>query len=60
MYLTNHVIRAYEATKLYRDLKLRGAIMKNKELILLPQEQIYNKVSNTPKTKFTLINVILD
>jgi len=37
--------RAYETTKLYRDLKLRGAIMKNKELILLPQEQIYNKIN---------------
>lgn len=37
--------RAYETTKLYRDLKLRGAIIKNKELILLPQEQIYNKIN---------------
>eukprot|EP01112_Ceratiomyxa_fruticulosa_P009754 TRINITY_DN2556_c0_g2_i3.p1 TRINITY_DN2556_c0_g2~~TRINITY_DN2556_c0_g2_i3.p1 ORF type:complete len:235 (+),score=20.31 TRINITY_DN2556_c0_g2_i3:263-967(+) len=39
------VHRAYETSKLYRDLKLRGAITRNKELILLPQEQIYNKVN---------------
>jgi hypothetical protein len=25
-------------------LKLRGAIIKDKELILLPNEQVYNKV----------------
>ena len=37
--------RAYETTKLYRDLKLRGAIIKDKQLTLLPQEQVYNKVN---------------
>ncbi len=36
--------RAYETSRLYRDLKLRGAIIKDKELILLPNEQVYNKV----------------
>ena len=39
------VYRAYETTKLYRDLKLRGAIIKDKQLTLLPQEQVYNKVT---------------
>jgi Bardet-Biedl syndrome 5 protein len=38
------VFRAYETTKLYRDLKLRGAIIKDKSLILLPNEQVYNKI----------------
>lgn len=38
------VYRAYDTTKLYRDLKLRGAIIKDKQLILLPHEQIYSKV----------------
>jgi len=38
------VCRAYETTKLYRDLKLRGAIIKDKQLILLPHEQVYSKV----------------
>lgn len=38
------VFRAYETTKLYRDLKLRGAIIKDKQLILLPHEQVYSKV----------------
>ena len=36
-------VRSYETTKLYRDLKLRGAIIQEKELILLPQETIYNR-----------------
>lgn len=39
--------RAYETTKLYRDLKLRGAIIKDKQLILLPNEQVYNKVCSS-------------
>ena len=39
------VFRAYETSKLYRDLKLRGAIMKDKELILLPDEQILDKIN---------------
>jgi Bardet-Biedl syndrome 5 protein len=37
------VVRSYETTKLYRDLKLRGAIIQDKELILLPHETIYNR-----------------
>ena len=39
------VYRAYDTSRLYRDLKLRGAIIKNKALVLLPSEQMYNKVS---------------
>lgn len=38
------VYRSYETTKLYRDLKLRGAIIKDRGLILLPDEDVYNKV----------------
>lgn len=38
------VYRSYETTKLYRDLKLRGAIIKEKSLIMLPDEDIINKV----------------
>ena len=38
------VYRAYDTSRLYRDLKLRGAIIRNKSLILLPNEQMYNKV----------------
>lgn len=37
------VIRSYETTKLYRDLKLRGAIVQDSELILLPKEQVFSK-----------------
>lgn len=39
------VYRSYETTKLYRDLKLRGAIIKDKQLILLPNEQICNTIN---------------
>lgn len=39
------VMKAYETSKLYRELKLRGSILKDGELLLLPQEQIYTKVS---------------
>ena len=38
------VYRAYDTSRLFRDLKLRGAIIKDKALILLPNEQLYNKV----------------
>jgi len=39
------VYRAYDTSRLYRDLKLRGAIIKDKSLVLLPQEQMYNRVA---------------
>merc|ERR1719161_514695 len=38
------VFKSYESTKLYRDLKLRGAIIRDKELVMLPNEQIYDKI----------------
>ncbi len=38
------VYKSYESTKLYRDLKLRGAIVRDKSITLLPQEQMFNKV----------------
>jgi Bardet-Biedl syndrome 5 protein len=34
------LFRSYESTRLYRDLKLRGAVIKNKELDLLRHEQV--------------------
>ncbi|CAD5110720.1 DgyrCDS92 [Dimorphilus gyrociliatus] len=39
------VHRAYETSKLYRDLKLRGPLIDNKTLRLLPQEQVYSKIN---------------
>jgi len=38
-------LRSYESTKLFRDFKIRGAIIQDKELIPLPSEQIYHKYS---------------
>ena len=38
------VLRAYETSKLYRDLKLRGSIIRDNQLLLLPLEKVYNKI----------------
>jgi Bardet-Biedl syndrome 5 protein len=38
------VFKSYETTKLYRDLKLRGAIIRDKELVILPHEQVYETI----------------
>jgi len=38
-------LRSYDSTKLFRDFKIRGAIIQDKELILLPSEQVYHKYS---------------
>mmetsp|Transcript_8063 Transcript_8063/g.23100 ORF Transcript_8063/g.23100 Transcript_8063/m.23100 type:complete len:371 (-) Transcript_8063:344-1456(-) len=37
--------RMYDMSRLYRDLKLRGNIIHDKELKLLPMEELYTKVS---------------
>jgi len=39
------VYRAYDTSRLFRDLKLRGAIIKDKGLIMLPNEQLYNRIN---------------
>nr|CAB3225175.1 COS41.4 [Phallusia mammillata] len=39
------IFKAYDSSKLYRDLKLRGALIQNKQLKLLPQEELYDKVN---------------
>ncbi|TRY92807.1 hypothetical protein DNTS_024874 [Danionella cerebrum] len=41
----NNGDRAYETSKMYRDLKLRGALIQNKQLRLLPQEQVYDRIN---------------
>lgn len=38
-------VRAYETSKMYRDLKLRAALIQNKQLRLLPREQVYDKIN---------------
>ncbi|KRT80859.1 hypothetical protein AMK59_5424, partial [Oryctes borbonicus] len=35
------VHKAYASSKLYRELKLRGAMLHNKQLKILPLEQVY-------------------
>eukprot|EP00878_Enallax_costatus_P012631 GHUV01013194.1.p1 GENE.GHUV01013194.1~~GHUV01013194.1.p1 ORF type:complete len:293 (+),score=89.64 GHUV01013194.1:2555-3433(+) len=39
------VVAAYEASRLYRELRLRGAVLADKELKLLPREAAYSKVN---------------
>ncbi|GIY29056.1 bardet-Biedl syndrome 5 protein homolog [Caerostris darwini] len=39
------VYKAYNSSKWYRELKLRGSVVSSKQLKVLPQEQIYNKVN---------------
>jgi Bardet-Biedl syndrome 5 protein len=39
--------RSYETSKLYREIKLRGAIVESKSLKLLPLEQLYEKINGT-------------
>ncbi|XP_034069360.1 Bardet-Biedl syndrome 5 protein homolog [Gymnodraco acuticeps] len=39
------VHRAYETSKMFRDLKLRAALIQNKQLRLLPREQVYDKIN---------------
>nr|XP_013117706.1 unnamed protein product [Stomoxys calcitrans] len=39
------IYNLYQRTYLYRDLKLRGAILQSGQLIILPQEQVINKVN---------------
>ena len=37
--------RAYSSSKMYRELKLRGALLRDKQLKVLPQEAIINTVN---------------
>ncbi|XP_059962918.1 Bardet-Biedl syndrome 5 protein isoform X2 [Mesoplodon densirostris] len=39
------VHRAYETSKMYRDFKLRSALIQNKQLRLLPREHVYDKIN---------------
>ncbi|KAF4658312.1 Bardet-Biedl syndrome 5 protein [Perkinsus chesapeaki] len=39
------VHRAYDTSRFYRELRLRSAIVREQELVLLPQEKMYNKIS---------------
>jgi Bardet-Biedl syndrome 5 protein len=36
-------LRSFDSTKLYRDYKIRGAIIRERELIFLPQERVASK-----------------
>ena len=60
--------RAYSSSRLYRELKLRGAIINGKELRILPQEQIYSRINGVwnlssdqvSKVRLGIVNSIRD
>jgi Bardet-Biedl syndrome 5 protein len=37
------ICRSYEQTRMYRDIKLRGAIVADKKLSILPEEKFFNR-----------------
>ena len=39
------VWKSYDSSRIYRDLKLRCAIIRDQELILVPKEQVFTKLS---------------
>jgi len=39
------VYKAYESSKLYREVKLRGAILNKGQLKYLPKENLFNKIN---------------
>lgn len=39
------VWKAYDSSRIYRDLKLRCAIIQEQELLLVPHEQVFTKIS---------------
>lgn len=39
------VSRAYDTSKLYRDIKLRGSVIKDSQLIMLPDEHVFTHVT---------------
>ena len=41
------VYRSYQTSCKYREVKLRGALLDNKQLALLPLEQMYDQVMVT-------------
>lgn len=41
----NNIYKAYDSTRLYREMKLKGFLTQDKNLIMLPEEQILNKIS---------------
>lgn len=42
---TMAVHKAYESSKLFREVKLRGALLSKGQLKYLPKEQLYNKIN---------------
>src|SRR5690349_20809184 len=39
------IYKSYQSTSLYRELKLRGAILTDGQLSILPQEQVYKQLN---------------
>lgn len=39
------IYKSYQSTTLYRELKLRGAILTDRQLAILPREQVYKQLN---------------
>lgn len=57
------VHKAYESSKLYREIKLRGAVLNKGQLRHLPQEQSYNKINgvwnlSSDQVNLTILNCL--
>ena len=39
-------VRSYDSSKLFRDFKIRGAIVKNRDLVMLPGEEVLYRSNN--------------
>uniref|UniRef100_A0A8C7FK58 Bardet-Biedl syndrome 5 n=1 Tax=Oncorhynchus kisutch TaxID=8019 RepID=A0A8C7FK58_ONCKI len=48
---------AYVTSKMYRDLKLGGALIQNKQQRLLPREEVYDKINGGNLGTFFITNV---
>lgn len=52
--------RAYTSSKIYRDMKLRGALVRNKQLKILPSETIYSTVEGVWNLSSDQVAWVLD
>ena len=54
------LLRAFNSSKMYRELKLRGAILENKNLKLLPVEEIVSTVNGVWNlSRWTEVNLAI-
>ena len=58
--MNRNISRAFNSSKMYRELKLRGAILENKNLKLLPLEEIVSTVNGVWNLSRYVLTKILE